>query len=38
MKSLRWRLTLWFGVSLLVVVTGLILAAHRHLDHELRQE
>ena len=38
MKSLRWRLTLWFGISLLVVVTGLILAAHRHLDYELRQE
>ena len=38
MKSLRWRLTLWFGVSLLVVVTGLILAAHWHLDYELRQE
>jgi signal transduction histidine kinase len=38
MKSLRWRLTLWFGVSLLIVVTGLIFAAHRHLDYELRQE
>ena len=38
MKSLRWRLTLWFGGSLLVVVTGLILAAHWHLDYELRQE
>ncbi len=38
MKSLRWRLTLWFGISLLVVVTALILAAHRHLDYELRQE
>jgi len=38
MKSLRWRLTLWFAVSLLVVVTGLILAAHWHLDYELRQE
>jgi len=38
MRSLRWRLTLWFGVSLLIVVTGLILAAHWHLDYELRQE
>ncbi len=38
MKSLRWRLTLWFGISLLLVVTALILAAHRHLDYELRQE
>jgi signal transduction histidine kinase len=37
-KSLRWRLTLWFGTSLLIVVTGLILAAHKHLDYELRQE
>ncbi len=38
MRSLRWRLTLWFGASLLIVVTSLILAAHRHLDYELRQE
>ena len=38
MKSLRWRLTVWFGASLLVVVPGLILAAHWHLDYELRQE
>jgi signal transduction histidine kinase len=38
MKSLRWRLTLWFGISLLVVVTSLIVAAHKHLDYELRQE
>lgn len=38
MKSLRWRLTLWFAISLLVVVTGLIVAAHWHLDYELRQE
>jgi signal transduction histidine kinase len=38
MKSLRWRLTLWFGISLLAVVTGLIVAAHRHLDYELRLE
>ena len=38
MKSLRWRLTLWFGISLLLVVTGLLLAAHWHLDYELRQE
>ncbi|NOS70603.1 MAG: hypothetical protein HOP33_11820 [Verrucomicrobia bacterium] len=38
MKSLRWRLTLWFSVSMLIVVTGLILAARWHLDYELRQE
>jgi signal transduction histidine kinase len=38
MKSLRWRLTLWFSVSMLLVVTGLILTARWHLDYELRQE
>ncbi|HEX5399556.1 MAG TPA: HAMP domain-containing protein [Verrucomicrobiae bacterium] len=38
MKSLRWRLTLWFAVSLLVVVVALMVAAHWHLDYELRQE
>ena len=38
MKSLRTRLTLWFGISLLVVVVGLMLAAHWHLSYELHQE
>jgi signal transduction histidine kinase len=38
MKSLRWRLTLWFAGSLLVVVVALMVAAHWHLDYELRQE
>ncbi len=38
MNSLRWRLTVWFGASLLAVVTVLILFAHWHLDYELRQE
>ncbi len=38
MKSLRWRLTLWFAVSLLAIVALLIGAAHWHLDYELRQE
>lgn len=38
MKSLRWRLTLWFAISLLLVVVSLMLAAHWHLDYELRQE
>jgi signal transduction histidine kinase len=38
MKSLRCRLTLWFAISLLLVVVGLMLAAHWHLDYELRQE
>ena len=38
MKSLRWRLTLWFAVSLMVVVIALMVAAHWHLSYELHQE
>jgi signal transduction histidine kinase len=38
MKSLRWRLTLWFALSLLLVVVLLIASAHWHLDYELRKE
>jgi signal transduction histidine kinase len=38
MKSLRWRLTLWFALSLLVVVAVLVGSAHWHLDNELRKE
>lgn len=38
MKSLHWRLTLWFAISLLVVVGGLMVAAHWHLNYELHQE
>jgi signal transduction histidine kinase len=38
MKSLRWRLTLWFGLSLLVVVSLLVVSAHWHLEYELRKE
>ena len=38
MKSLRWRLTAWFAVSLLLVVCALIVSAHWHLDYELRKE
>jgi signal transduction histidine kinase len=38
MKSLRWRLTLWFAASLLVVVVALMGAALWHLDYELRRE
>lgn len=38
MKSLRWRLTLWFALSLLVVVLTLVVSAHWHLDYELRTE
>lgn len=38
MKSLRWRLTAWFALSLLIVVSVLMGAAHWHLDYELRKE
>jgi signal transduction histidine kinase len=38
MKALRWRLTLWFAISLLVVITVLMVSAHWHLDYELRKE
>ncbi len=38
MKSLRWRLTLWFALSLLVVLSVLVISAHWHLDYELRKE
>ncbi len=38
MKSLRWRLTLWFALSVLVVVGVLVVSAHWHLDYELRRE
>jgi signal transduction histidine kinase len=38
MNALRWRLTLWFALSLLVVVAALVVSAHWHLDYELRKE
>lgn len=38
MKSLHWRLTAWFAVSLLLVLFVLIASAHWHLDYELRRE
>lgn len=38
MKSLRWRLTVWFALSLLVVASVLVVSAHWHLDYELRKE
>lgn len=38
MKSLQWRLTVWFAASLLLVVGVLIVSAHWHLDWELKQE
>jgi signal transduction histidine kinase len=37
-KSLRWRLTVWFAISLLSVVVVLMISAHWHLDYELRKE
>ncbi len=38
MRSLRVRLTVWFGLSLIAVVAVLVISAHWHLDYELRQE
>ncbi len=38
MKSLRFRLTVWFALSLLGVMVALVLSAHWHLDYELRTE
>jgi signal transduction histidine kinase len=38
MKSLRSRLTVWFALSLLVVVAVLVVSASWHLDYELRKE
>ncbi len=38
MKSLRYRLTVWFALSLTLVLTILVFAAHWHLDYELRKE
>lgn len=38
MKSLRWRLTAWFTLSLLLIVSALVVSAHWHLDYELRKE
>ncbi len=38
MTSLRLRLTLWFGLSLVLVVLVLAGSAYWHLDYELRKE
>lgn len=38
MKSLRLRLSIWFGASFLVVTALFLAIAYQHLDHELRQE
>ncbi len=38
MRSLRLRFTLWFGLSLFVVVGVFMVATHYHLEYELRHE
>ncbi len=38
MKSLRLRLSIWFGASFLVVTTLFLTITYAHLDYELRQE
>ncbi|WP_221031149.1 histidine kinase dimerization/phospho-acceptor domain-containing protein [Actomonas aquatica] len=38
MKSLRWRITLWFTLSLLVVLAVFVGLTYLHLLHELRVE
>ena len=38
MKSLRWRIALWFTVSLLAVMIVFVGATYLHLRHELRIE
>ena len=38
MKSLRWRFTLWFTLSLLAVLAVYVLITYTHLLHELRVE
>jgi signal transduction histidine kinase len=38
MKSLRWRIALWFTLSLLGVLTVFVGITYTHLQHELRVE
>lgn len=38
MKSIRWRIALWFTVSLLAVVAAFVGMTYTHLQHELREE
>ena len=38
MNSLRWRIALWFTLSVLVVAAVFVGATHAHLQHELRAE
>jgi signal transduction histidine kinase len=38
MKSLRWRIALWFTLSLLAVLGVFVVITYTHLQHELRVE
>jgi signal transduction histidine kinase len=38
MNSLRWRMALWFTLSVLGVVAVFVVITHLHLRHELQQE
>lgn len=38
MRSLRLTLTLWFALSLVAITIALLVAAHSHLNAELREE
>jgi len=38
MKSLRWRMTVWLGVSFLAVTTAFMFMSYRLLEEELRQK
>lgn len=38
MKSLRWRMALWFALSVMVVLTVFVGITHFHLRHELQVE
>ena len=38
MKSLRWRMALWFALSVMVVLAVFVAITHYHLRHELQVE
>jgi two-component system heavy metal sensor histidine kinase CusS len=38
MKSLRWRMALWFALSVMAVLSVFVLISHLHLRHELQLE
>lgn len=38
MKSIRWRIALWFTFSLLAVMAAFVGMTYAHLQHELREE